>query len=89
MKTIIPLLELLLALISGGLAILLLLGKIRIEIVRRPEEDESEEEQVVNYVKPLETPKPPTLIEESSKKRRGRPRKAPTIAPQFPSPPVV
>jgi hypothetical protein len=74
-KTIVPLLELLLALISGGLAILLLLGKLRIEIVRRPKVEEPEEEQVVNYVRPLETPQPPD-IGRSSQKRKGSAPKA-------------
>jgi hypothetical protein len=65
------------------LGLLALFGKIKIVIVYRDEEkpaswpnpDEEEEEVVVNYVKPLETPKPPTLV-EAPKRRRGRPQRA-------------
>jgi hypothetical protein len=84
-KTIVPLLELLLALISGGLALLLLAGKIRIEIVRRPRKEEPEEQEVAaTYVRPLEQPKPPTLVEEAPKRRRGRPRKVRPVSTLIP-----
>jgi hypothetical protein len=80
-REIIPNLELLLALIAGGLATLLLAGKIRIEIVHRPKVEEPEEEEFIgNYVRPLEKPRPTTLVEGAPKRKRGRPRKMP--APQ-------
>ena len=77
MNTIVAIAELTLSLVSGSLGILLLLGKIRIEIVRRPKVEEPEEEPVTNYVKPMETLKPPMLVEKSEvlKRKRGRPRK--------------
>jgi hypothetical protein len=37
-------------------------------------QEPKEEEQVDNYVKPLEMSKPPALVEASPKKRRGSPR---------------
>jgi hypothetical protein len=87
-RDIVPYLELLLALISGGLAILLLAGKIRIEIVYRPKQEEAEEDEVLaSYVAPLEKPKSQTLIEGATKRKRGRPKKVQTEV--LPVPPAL
>jgi hypothetical protein len=75
-RDIIPLLELFLSLTCGALGLLLLFGKIRIEWVRRPQIEEPENDTALaNYVRPLEKPKPTTLVEGAQKRKRGRPRK--------------
>jgi hypothetical protein len=73
------------ALILGLLA---LFGKIKIVIVYRKEEQtapwkEEDDESVSNYVKLLETAKPPTLA-ETVKRKRGRPRKVRPVSPLIP-----
>jgi hypothetical protein len=71
---------LILGTIGMAVGLLLLVGKVKLVIVY-PEEEQpvpwpEPEEQVDNYSKPLEQPKPPTLV-EAPKRRRGRPRNNP------------
>ena len=75
---------LILGVIGGIVGLLLLSGKVRL-VINYPESEkpsvwpeEPEEEEnapVANYVKPLEAVKPPTLVSDAPKRRRGRPRK--------------
>jgi hypothetical protein len=78
------------------IGLLLLTGKLKL-VINYPEDEQTapwpdpkdeEKKDVDNYVKPLEQPKPPTLL-EAPKRRRGRPRKSAVVSEHLPTPPLL